>query len=240
MRNILEVKNLSKHFGSHHVLKDINLKINEGDVVTIIGSSGSGKTTLLRCLNLLNEADSGQIIFNESDLMDPSTNLDQLRMKIGMVFQSFNLFNNKNVIDNCTLAPIKLLKMTKEDANELALKLLDKVGMKSFAYKKIDTLSGGQKQRVAIARALCMNPQIMLFDEPTSALDPELTGEVLQVMKDLVNEGMTMIIVTHEMQFAKEVSSRIIFMDQGLIVEEGTPTEIFDNPKMERTKNFVK
>ncbi|WIF88283.1 amino acid ABC transporter ATP-binding protein [Acholeplasma laidlawii] len=240
MRNILEVKNLSKHFGSHHVLKDINLKINEGDVVTIIGSSGSGKTTLLRCLNLLNEADSGQIIFNESDLMDPSTNLDQLRMKIGMVFQSFNLFNNKNVIDNCTLAPIKLLKMTKEDANELALKLLDKVGMKSFAYKKIDTLSGGQKQRVVIARALCMNPQIMLFDEPTSALDPELTGEVLQVMKDLVNEGMTMIIVTHEMQFAKEVSSRIIFMDQGLIVEEGTPTEIFDNPKMERTKNFVK
>jgi len=240
MRNILEVKNLSKHFGSHHVLKDINLKINEGDVVTIIGSSGSGKTTLLRCLNLLNEADSGQIIFNESDLMDPSTNLDQLRMKIGMVFQSFNLFNNKNVIDNCTLAPIKLLKMTKEDANELALKLLDKVGMKSFAYKKIDTLSGGQKQRVAIARALCMNPQIMLFDEPTSALDPELTGEVLQVMKDLVNEGMTMIIVTHEMQFAKEVSSRIIFMDQGLIVEEGTPTEIFDNPKMERTKNFIK
>lgn len=240
MRNILEVKNLSKHFGSHHVLKDINLKINEGDVVTIIGSSGSGKTTLLRCLNLLNEADSGQIIFNESDLMDPSTNLDQLRMKIGMVFQSFNLFNNKNVIDNCTLAPIKLLKMTKEDANEQALKLLDKVGMKSFAYKKIDTLSGGQKQRVAIARALCMNPQIMLFDEPTSALDPELTGEVLQVMKDLVNEGMTMIIVTHEMQFAKEVSSRIIFMDQGLIVEEGTPTEIFDNPKMERTKNFIK
>lgn len=240
MRNILEVKNLSKHFGSHHVLKDINLKINEGDVVTIIGSSGSGKTTLLRCLNLLNEADSGQIIFNESDLMDPSTNLDQLRMKIGMVFQSFNLFNNKNVIDNCTLAPIKLLKMTKEDANELALKLLDKVGMKSFAYKKIDTLSGGQKQRVAIARALCMNPQIMLFDEPTSALDPELTGEVLQVMKDLVNDGMTMIIVTHEMQFAKEVSSRIIFMDQGFIVEEGTPTEIFDNPKMERTKNFIK
>ncbi|OED27328.1 amino acid ABC transporter ATP-binding protein [Acholeplasma laidlawii] len=240
MRNILEVKNLSKHFGSHHVLKDINLKINEGDVVTIIGSSGSGKTTLLRCLNLLNESDSGQIIFNESDLMDPSTNLDQLRMKIGMVFQSFNLFNNKNVIDNCTLAPIKLLKMTKEDANELALKLLDKVGMKSFAYKKIDTLSGGQKQRVAIARALCMNPQIILFDEPTSALDPELTGEVLQVMKDLVNEGMTMIIVTHEMQFAKEVSSRIIFMDQGLIVEEGTPTEIFDNPKMERTKNFIK
>jgi len=239
MRNILEVKNLSKHFGSHHVLKDINLKINEGDVVTIIGSSGSGKTTLLRCLNLLNEADSGQIIFNESDLMDPSTNLDQLRMKIGMVFQSFNLFNNKNVIDNCTLAPIKLLKMTKGDANELALKLLDKVGMKSFAYKKIDTLSGGQKQRVAIARALCMNPQIMLFDEPTSALDPELTGEVLQVMKDLVNEGMTMIIVTHEMQFAKEVSSRIIFMDQGLIVEEGTRTEIFDNPKMKRTKKFV-
>ncbi|NWH12220.1 amino acid ABC transporter ATP-binding protein [Acholeplasma laidlawii] len=237
---MLEVKNLSKHFGSHHVLKDINLKINEGDVVTIIGSSGSGKTTLLRCLNLLNEADSGQIIFNESDLMDPSTNLDQLRMKIGMVFQSFNLFNNKNVIDNCTLAPIKLLKMTKEDANELALKLLYKVGMKSFAYKKIDTLSGGQKQRVAIARALCMNPQIILFDEPTSALDPELTGEVLQVMKDLVNEGMTMIIVTHEMQFAKEVSSRIIFMDQGLIVEEGTPTEIFDNPKMERTKNFIK
>lgn len=240
MRKILEVKNLSKHFGNHHVLKDINLKINEGDVVTIIGSSGSGKTTLLRCLNLLNEPDSGQIIFNENDLMDPTTNLDALRMKIGMVFQSFNLFNNKNVIENCTLAPIKLLNMTKEDANLLALKFLDKVGLKDFAYKRIDTLSGGQKQRVAIARALCMNPSIMLFDEPTSALNPELTGEVLQVMKDLVHEGMTMIIVTHEMQFAKEVSNRIIFMDQGYIVEEGSPKQIFNQPKEERTKSFLK
>lgn len=240
MRSILEVINLSKHFGTHHVLKDINLKINEGDVVTIIGSSGSGKTTLLRCLNLLNEPDSGRIIFNDNDLMDPKTNLDFLRMKIGMVFQSFNLFNNKNVIDNCTLAPIKLLEMNKKDAHELALRFLDKVGMKDFAYKKIDTLSGGQKQRVAIARALCMNPQIMLFDEPTSALDPELTGEVLQVMKDLVNEGMTMIIVTHEMQFAREVSNRIIFMDQGAIIEEGTPTQIFDSPKEARTKLFLK
>ncbi|WP_025724439.1 ATP-binding cassette domain-containing protein [Acholeplasma granularum] len=240
MRKILEVKNLSKRFGKNHVLKDINLTINEGDVVTIIGSSGSGKTTLLRCLNLLNEPDGGHIILNDNDLMDPNTNLDQLRMKIGMVFQSFNLFINKNVIDNCTLAPIKLLKMSREEANELALKLLEKVGMKEFAYKKIDTLSGGQKQRVAIARALCMNPQIMLFDEPTSALDPELTGEVLEVMKSLVDEGMTMIIVTHEMQFAKEVSSRIIFMDQGMIVEEGAPSEIFDNPKMERTKAFLK
>ncbi|OED59001.1 amino acid ABC transporter ATP-binding protein [Acholeplasma laidlawii] len=240
MRKILEVKNLAKYFGDHHVLKDINLTINEGDVVTIIGSSGSGKTTLLRCLNLLNEPDSGHIILNDNDLMDPNTNLDQLRMKIGMVFQSFNLFNNKNVIENCTLAPIKLLKMSKEDANSLALKLLEKVGMKEFAYKKVDTLSGGQKQRVAIARALCMNPQIMLFDEPTSALDPELTGEVLEVMKSLVDEGMTMIIVTHEMQFAKEVSSRIIFMDQGMIVEEGAPNEIFDNPKMERTRAFLK
>nr|WP_281172280.1 amino acid ABC transporter ATP-binding protein [Acholeplasma granularum] len=237
---MLEVKNLSKRFGKNHVLKDINLTINEGDVVTIIGSSGSGKTTLLRCLNLLNEPDGGHIILNDNDLMDPNTNLDQLRMKIGMVFQSFNLFINKNVIDNCTLAPIKLLKMSREEANELALKLLEKVGMKEFAYKKIDTLSGGQKQRVAIARALCMNPQIMLFDEPTSALDPELTGEVLEVMKSLVDEGMTMIIVTHEMQFAKEVSSRIIFMDQGMIVEEGAPSEIFDNPKMERTKAFLK
>jgi len=240
MRKILEVKNLSKHFGAQQVLKDISLNVYEGDVVTIIGSSGSGKTTLLRCLNLLNEPDSGQILFNDNDLMNIDTNLDALRMKIGMVFQSFNLFNNKNVIENCTLAPMKLLKMSKADANELALKFLEKVGLKEFAYKRIDTLSGGQKQRVAIARALCMNPQIMLFDEPTSALDPELTGEVLQVMKDLVDEGMTMIIVTHEMQFAKEVSNRIIFMDQGLIVEEGNPIEIFNHPKEERTKSFLK
>ncbi len=240
MRKKLEVKNLSKHFGAQQVLKDISLNVYEGDVVTIIGSSGSGKTTLLRCLNLLNEPDSGQILFNDNDLMNIDTNLDALRMKIGMVFQSFNLFNNKNVIENCTLAPMKLLKMSKADANELALKFLEKVGLKEFAYKRIDTLSGGQKQRVAIARALCMNPQIMLFDEPTSALDPELTGEVLQVMKDLVDEGMTMIIVTHEMQFAKEVSNRIIFMDQGYIVEEGSPKQIFNQPKEERTKSFLK
>lgn len=240
MRKILEVKNLSKHFGAQQVLKDISLNVYEGDVVTIIGSSGSGKTTLLRCLNLLNEPDSGQILFNDNDLMNVDTNLDALRMKIGMVFQSFNLFNNKNVIENCTLAPMKLLKMSKADANELALKFLEKVGLKEFAYKRIDTLSGGQKQRVAIARALCMNPSIMLFDEPTSALDPELTGEVLQVMKDLVHEGMTMIIVTHEMQFAKEVSNRIIFMDQGYIVEEGSPKQIFNQPKEERTKSFLK
>jgi putative lysine transport system ATP-binding protein len=208
--------------------------------VSIIGSSGSGKTTLLRCLNLLNEPEDGQILFLGEDLMDPKVDLDHLRMRMGMVFQSFNLFNHQNVMENCIMAPISLLKMKKEDAIDKARLLLDKVGMLKFEHVPVTQLSGGQKQRVAIARALMMNPKIMLFDEPTSALDPEMVGEVLEVMKDLAKEGMTMVIVTHEMDFAKEVSHRIIFMDQGLIAESGTPDDIFKNPKEERTKAFLR
>ena len=240
MPNILKVVNLKKQFDDKEVLKDISFEVNEGEVVTIIGASGSGKTTFLRCLNLLNEPDSGHIYFEGKDLMDPKTDLDDLRLRMGMVFQNFNLFNNKNVIDNCTLAPIKLLKLSKKDAIERALIYLKRVGLDDFAYRKISTLSGGQKQRVAIARALCMHPKIMLFDEPTSALDPEMVGEVLEVIKSLAKDGMTMIIVTHEMAFAKEVSSRVVFMDDGFVVEEGKPSEIFNNPKEERTKLFLK
>lgn len=238
--HILEIRNIHKRFGQQLVLNGINLDVSEKEVVTIIGSSGSGKTTLLRCLNLLNEPDDGHIYFLGSDLMDPKTNLEQLRMHIGMVFQSFNLFNNKNVIENCTLGPIRLLGLTKEQAEEKALGFLSKVGMLEFAHANVNQLSGGQKQRVAIARALTMSPRIMLFDEPTSALDPEMVGEVLTVIKNLANEGMTMVIVTHEMAFAKEVSDRIVFMDQGVIAEIGTPEEILVNPREERTKSFLR
>ena len=237
---ILEIQNIHKRFGQQYVLNGINLDVYEKEVVTIIGSSGSGKTTLLRCLNLLNEPDDGHIFFMGSDLMDPKTNLEALRMHIGMVFQSFNLFNQKTVLDNCILAPIKLLKLSKEEAIDRAMTFLKKVGMQDFAHQQASRLSGGQKQRVAIARALCMNPTIMLFDEPTSALDPEMVGEVLQIMKNLANEGMTMVIVTHEMAFAKEVSDRVVFMDQGVIAEMGKPEEILVNPKEERTRSFLK
>jgi putative lysine transport system ATP-binding protein len=237
---ILEIQNIHKRFGQQYVLNGIHLDVYEKEVVTIIGSSGSGKTTLLRCLNLLNEPDDGHIYFMGSDLMDPKTDLEALRMHIGMVFQSFNLFNQKTVLDNCTLAPMKLLNLSKEDAVDRAMTFLRKVGMQDFAHQSANRLSGGQKQRVAIARALCMNPTIMLFDEPTSALDPEMVGEVLQVMKNLANEGMTMVIVTHEMAFAKEVSDRVVFMDQGVIAEMGKPEEILVNPKEERTRSFLK
>lgn len=237
---ILEIKNIHKKFDDEVVLNGINLDIHEQEVVSIIGSSGSGKTTLLRCLNLLNEPDDGHILFLGEDLMDPKVNLDHLRMRMGMVFQSFNLFNHQTVMDNCIMAPISLLKMKKEEAIQKAQILLEKVGMKRFEQVPVTQLSGGQKQRVAIARALMMNPKIMLFDEPTSALDPEMVGEVLSVIKDLAKEGMTMVIVTHEMDFAKEVSNRIIFMDQGVIAESGTPNELFKNPKEERTKAFLK
>ena len=237
---ILEIKNIHKKFDDQVVLNGINLDIHEQEVVSIIGSSGSGKTTLLRCLNLLNEPDDGRILFLGEDLMDPKVNLDHLRMRMGMVFQSFNLFNHQTVMDNCIMAPISLLKMKKEEAIQKAQILLEKVGMKRFEQVPVTQLSGGQKQRVAIARALMMNPKIMLFDEPTSALDPEMVGEVLSVIKDLAKEGMTMVIVTHEMDFAKEVSNRIIFMDQGVIAESGTPNELFKNPKEERTKAFLK
>ena len=242
MKNpIISIKHLAKSFGKKEVLKDINLDIYPGEVVSIIGSSGSGKSTMLRCINRLEEASSGEIIFDDINILDRKTNINKLRENIGMVFQSFNLFNNKNVLDNCTLAPIKLKKMSKEDAQNLAKEELAKVGITSEYYnKKVSTLSGGQKQRVAIARALCMKPQIMLFDEPTSALDPEMVGEVLQVMKDLAKEGMTMVVVTHEMAFARDVSTIAVFMDNGFILESGNPLELFSNPKEERTKEFLK
>jgi putative lysine transport system ATP-binding protein len=237
---ILSIQNIHKRFGDQLVLTGINLDIHEKEVVTIIGSSGSGKTTLLRCLNLLNEPDDGHIYFLGDDLMDPATDIDHLRMRMGMVFQSFNLFNNKSVLDNCTLAPIKLLGQSKEEATKKAYHFLEKVDMLSFAHNPVTELSGGQKQRVAIARALTMNPEIMLFDEPTSALDPEMVGEVLEVIKALALEGMTMVIVTHEMSFAKDVSDRVVFMDQGVIAEIGTPDQIFDKPKENRTQLFLK
>ena len=223
---VLKIEQLEKSFGDLHVLKGIDLEIHKGEVVCIIGASGSGKSTLLRCINLLEEADE-------------NVNLNALRQKIGMVFQSFNLFNNKNVIDNCTLAPMTVKKVPKAKAEEVAVRNLKTVGLGDFIYADSTRLSGGQKQRVAIARALCMEPEIMLFDEPTSALDPEIVGEVLDVMKALAAEGMTMVVVTHEMAFAKEVSDRVVFMDQGVILEQGSPKEIFGNPKNERTREFL-
>ncbi|HHU23878.1 MAG: amino acid ABC transporter ATP-binding protein [Bacilli bacterium] len=237
---ILTVEHLSKSFGNEQVLKDINLTVNEGEVLCIIGSSGSGKSTLLRCLNLLEIPDGGNITFNGVSLTNHKVKLNELRTKIGMVFQSFNLFNNLNVLDNVILAQTTVLKRTKEEAKQIAIANLKKVGMDEFLQRSPQTLSGGQKQRVAIARALAMNPQIILFDEPTSALDPEMVGEVLQVMQDLAKEGMTMMVVTHEMAFAKDVAIRVIFMDEGRIVEEGRPEVIFSSPKEARTKEFLK
>jgi ABC-type polar amino acid transport system ATPase subunit len=236
---ILKIEKLEKSFGELKVLKSIDLEIHKGEVVCIVGVSGSGKSTLLRCINLMEEADAGNIWFDGQNLMDLNVNLNALRQKIGMVFQSFNLFNNKNVIDNCTLAPMTVKKMNKAQAQEIAIRHLKQVGLGDFIYADSTRLSGGQKQRVAIARALCMEPEIMLFDEPTSALDPEIVGEVLDVMKQLAAEGMTMVVVTHEMAFAREVSDRVLFMDQGVILEQGTPAEIFSNPKNERTREFL-
>ena len=240
MEKMIEVLNISKSFGKNEVLKDISLTVNKGEVISIIGSSGSGKSTLLRCINRLEEADSGQIIYEGINILDKSADINKIREQIGMCFQSFNLFNNKNVLGNCTFALRKLKKMSKIEAEEIAMTYLEKVGMEKFAHAKVQTLSGGQKQRVAIARSLCMNPEIMLFDEPTSALDPELVGEVLDVMKRLAEEGITMIVVTHEMAFAKDVSTRVIFMNEGYICEEGTPEDIFVNPQQDRTKEFLK
>ena len=236
---LIEVKNVFKSFDDLQVLNGISLEINEGEVISIIGSSGSGKSTLLRCLILLEEPTSGDILYKGTPLLNKDTDINEVRSHIGMVFQSFNLFNNKNVIDNCTLAQIKVLKRSKKEAEEIAHKYLKKVGMDDFAYAKSTSLSGGQKQRVAIARALCMNPEVLLFDEPTSALDPEMVGEVLDVMKELADEGMTMLVVTHEMGFAKEVSDKVVFMADGKIIETGSPAELFDNPQNERTKNFL-
>lgn len=240
MENIIEILNLKKSYNQLEVLKGVNLNIKKGEVVSIIGSSGSGKSTLLRCVNLLEEPNSGSILYKGTDILSEKVNVNRIRESIGMCFQSFNLFNNLNVIDNCTLALRKIKKISKTEANEIAMRELKKVGMADFASKKVTKLSGGQKQRVAIARSLCMNPEIMLFDEPTSALDPELVGEVLDVIKNLANEGMTMIVVTHEMAFAREVSSRVIFMDNGYICEEGNPEDLFTSPKQERTKEFLK
>ncbi|MBU1144260.1 MAG: amino acid ABC transporter ATP-binding protein [Firmicutes bacterium] len=237
---MIEIKNLEKSFGTNNVLKGINLTINEGEVVCIIGSSGSGKSTLLRCINLLEEPNLGEIWFENTNLLENSVDINLLRTKIGMVFQSFNLFQNLNVIENVMISLIKVMKKNKIQAFDKAMIYLEQVGMKDFAYQNPKSLSGGQKQRVAIARALAMNPKIMLFDEPTSALDPEMVGEVLEVMKDLAIKGMTMIVVTHEMGFAKDVASQVIFMDQGIVLEENTPDIIFSNPKEDRTKEFLK
>ena len=236
---VIRIEQLEKSFGDLHVLKGINLEVHKGEVVCIIGASGSGKSTLLRCLNLLEQADSGHIWFEDQDLMDLKVNLNALRQKIGMVFQGFNLFNNKSVLDNCTLAPMTKKKIPRAQAEATAIRHLKTVGLENFIHADSRRLSGGQKQRVAIARALCMEPEIMLFDEPTSALDPEIVGEVLDVMKNLAKEGMTMVVVTHEMAFAKEVSDRVVFMDQGVILEQGTPQEVFGNPKETRTREFL-
>ena len=239
MEPILSIRGLEKSFGVLKVLKGIDLDVQKGEVVCIIGASGSGKSTLLRCLNLLEEPEAGSILFSGEDLTDIDTDLDGLRQKIGMVFQSFNLFNNKNVLDNCTLAPISVLHIPRTQAEATAIRHLEAVGLKDFIHADSRRLSGGQKQRVAIARALCMEPEIMLFDEPTSALDPEIVGEVLDVMRTLARQGMTMVVVTHEMAFAREVSDRIVFMDQGVILEQGTPAEVFGNPKEARTREFL-
>ena len=239
MEPILKIEGLEKSFGALKVLKGIDMEIYPGEVVCIIGASGSGKSTLLRCLNLLEEADAGHVWFEGKDLMDLSTDLNALRQRIGMVFQSFNLFNNKNVLDNCTMAPVSVKKIPKKQAEQTAVEKLTEVGLQNFIRADSRRLSGGQKQRVAIARALCMEPDIMLFDEPTSALDPEIVGEVLDVMKKLAADGMTMVVVTHEMAFAREVSDRVVFMDGGVILEQGTPEEVFGNPQQPRTREFL-
>lgn len=240
MENIIVVQHLSKSFGTHEVLKDIDFSVNKGEVVCIIGASGSGKSTLLRCINLLEKPDSGKIIYNGGNILDQRMDIYKYRARLGMVFQQFNLFNNHNVLSNCTVGQIKVLKRTRAEAVEAAMKYLRVVGMEQYINAKPKQLSGGQKQRVAIARALCMNPDVMLFDEPTSALDPEMVGEVLKVMKELAQTGLTMLVVTHEMAFAKEVSDRVVFMDGGVIAEEGTPEKIFNNPSGERTREFLK
>jgi polar amino acid transport system ATP-binding protein len=235
---VISAKNLKKRYGHLEVLKDISVDVTEGEVLCIIGPSGSGKSTLLRCLNALEEIQAGSITILGQELVN-NKNINKLREEIGMVFQSFNLFPHLTVLQNMLLAPLELKKMNREEATEKALTLLDKVGLKDKKDVYPNTLSGGQKQRVAIARALEMEPKILLFDEPTSALDPEMVGEVLKVMKDLAQEGMTMVVVTHEMNFARDVSDRVIFMDQGYIVEEGTPEEIFTAPKSDRCKEFL-
>ncbi len=236
---MIEIKNLHKSFGSLEVLKGINLRIEKGEVVCIIGPSGSGKSTVLRCINKLEEPTSGTIVVDNHDVMDPKTNINYVRTEAGMVFQQFNLFPHMNVLRNVTLGPVKVRKMARKEAEKLGLELLKKVGLADKATNYPGQLSGGQKQRVAIARSLALHPKVMLFDEPTSALDPELVGEVLEVMKQLAREGMTMVVVTHEMGFAREVANRVIFIDQGVIQEENTPDAFFSNPQNPRLRDFL-
>ena len=240
MERVIEVKHLSKSFGDHKVLRDIDFSVKKGEVVCIIGSSGSGKSTLLRCINLLEKPTGGEIIYNKENILDDKHDIYKYRTKLGMVFQQFNLFNNHNVLNNCIVGQIKVLGRSKEEAEKVAMKYLKIVGMSNYINAKPKQLSGGQKQRVAIARALSMEPDVILFDEPTSALDPEMVGEVLKIMKELAESGLTMLVVTHEMEFAREVSDRVVFMNNGVIEEEGTPEEIFNNPKKERTREFLK
>ena len=236
---ILEVRHLSKAFGSHQVLKDIDFTVRPGDVTSIIGASGSGKSTLLRCINLLETPTGGQILFHGQDMTGRGVNASRYRSKMGMVFQSFNLFNNMTVLENCMVGQVKVLKKSKEEARENAMKYLDQVGMAPYINAKPRQISGGQKQRVAIARALAMEPEVLLFDEPTSALDPEMVGEVLSVMRDLANHGMTMLVVTHEMAFARDVSSHVVFMADGFICEQGDPRQVFAHPSQQRTRDFL-
>lgn len=238
-KTILKISHLGKNFGNHIVLKDIDFKVQTGDVISIIGASGSGKSTMLRCINLLERPTAGNIFFHEKDITDAKVNVPKYREQVGMVFQNFNLFNHMTVLENCMVGQMKVAGKKREEAKENALKNLQKVGMESYIMAKPRQLSGGQKQRVAIARALAMEPEILLFDEPTSALDPQMVGEVLDVMSKLAKEGLTMLVVTHEMAFAKEVSSHVVFMAEGVIEEEGTPEEIFECPKKEKTKEFL-
>lgn len=240
VEKVIDIQHLSKSFGTNEILKDIDFSVDKGEVVCIIGASGSGKSTLLRCINLLEKPSGGEIIYHGDNILDDKHDVFTYRTKLGMVFQQFNLFNNHDVLSNCMVGQIKVLKRTKSEARRVAMKYLKVVGMDQYINAKPKQLSGGQKQRVAIARALSMEPDVMLFDEPTSALDPEMVGEVLTVMKDLAQSGLTMLVVTHEMQFASEVSDRVVFMDQGVIAEQGAPEQIFNNPKQERTKEFLK
>ena len=236
---VINVKNLHKNFGKIEVLKGVDINIEKGECVVVIGPSGSGKSTFLRCINRLEEPSSGDILIEDVNVMDKSTDIDMLRREVGMVFQHFNLFPHLTILENITLAPVKHKLMSEEDAKKKAYELLEMVGIEDKALAYPSQLSGGQKQRVAIARSLALSPKIMLFDEPTSALDPEMVGEVLEVMKNLAKEGMTMVVVTHEMGFAKEVAHRVVFMDEGVIIEEGTPAQVFDAPTNERTKAFL-
>lgn len=240
METVIEIKHLNKSFGNNEVLRDVNFTVSKGEVVCLIGSSGSGKSTLLRCINLLENPSGGEIIYKGENILNKNHDLRKYRTHLGMVFQQFNLFNNHNVLKNCIVGQQRVLKRSKADAKENALKYLKIVGMDQYINAKPRQLSGGQKQRVAIARALAMDPDVMLFDEPTSALDPEMVGEVLKVMRNLADEGNTMLIVTHEMEFAREVADRVVFMDKGVIVEEGAPEQVLVNPNHERTKEFLK